>query len=129
MFRKLLSLALTSLLISPIAFVSAAAQTQTSAEQQQVGQIRIKVIRLGTGKQARVEVRLKDGSRLKGYIGAINEDHFTVIDSKHGTVSSVSYAQVQQLKNANRSPLIPLGLAAGVVGGVMLLVVISLRGS
>jgi hypothetical protein len=77
---------------------------------------------LGTGKRARVEIKLKDNTKLKGYIGAIAEEQFTVVDPKGGTVMPVPYNQVQQIKNTNRSGVYALGFAAGIIGGILILV-------
>ena len=129
MFEKLLSLALAVLLTGMITCVPASAQSQAEKDPQQAEKVKAKVTKLGAGKQARVEVKLKDNTRLKGYIGEIAEEYFTLIDPKHGTVTPVPYAQVQQIKNTNHSAAYALGLGAAVIGGVILVVVASLRGS
>ena len=129
MFKKVLSLALPCLLTTMITSVPVSAQLQAAREPQQTEKVKATVTKLGTGKQARVEVKLKDNTKLKGYIGEIAQEHFTLIDPKHGTITPVPYDQVQQIKNTNHSGLFALGLAAATIGGVMLLVVLSLRGS
>ena len=129
MFKKLLSVALAGLLMTMIMAVPASAQSRAAGESQQAEKVKAKVTKLGTGKQARVEVRLKDNTKLKGYIGAIAEEHFTLIDPKHGTVTPVPYEQVQQTKNSNHSAVYALGFGAAIVGGLMLVVVLALRGS
>lgn len=90
--------------------------------------VKTKVTRLGTGKQARVSVKLKDHTKLKGYVGEIGEERFTVIDSDRGTVTAVQYSQVQEIKNTNHSAAIALATGAAILGGVMLLVSLGLRG-
>jgi hypothetical protein len=129
MFKKLLSLGIAVLLTGAITSVPALAQSQVERETAQAAKIKAKVTRIGTGRRATVSVKLKDNSKLKGYIGQIAEEHFTLVDPKHGTVTPVPYEQVQQIKNTNHSAVFALGAAAGIIGGVMLLVVISLRGS
>ena len=129
MFKKLLAVALTSLFVSMMAAVPASAQSQAGGEAQQAEKVKGKVTRLGTGKQARVEVKLKDNTKLKGYIGEIAEAHFTVINPKHGTVTPVPYDQVQQIKNTNHSAAKALGLFAGTMTFLLLAVVLSMRGS
>src|SRR5713101_7587465 len=129
MFEKLLSLGLAGLLTSMIPYASSSAQSQTGREPQQAEKVKATVTKLGTGKQARVEVKLRDNTKLKGYIGAIAEEHFTLIDPKHGTVTPVPYEQVQQTKNSNHSAVYALGFGAAIVGGLMLVLVLALRGS
>ena len=129
MFKKLLSVAPTSVFVSMIANVPASAQSQVTTETQQTEKVKGRVTRLGTGKQARVEVKLKDNTKLKGYIGEIAEGHFTVIDPKHGTVTPVAYAEVQKIKSTNHSTAKALGLLAGTMTFLILAVLLSLRGS
>jgi hypothetical protein len=103
MFRKPLSLALALLLIATITTVSALVQSQTERQSTQAEKIKAKVAKTGTGKRAAVTVKLKDDTKLKGYIGEIAQDHFSVVDPKHGTVNQIPYDQVQQIKNDNRA--------------------------
>ena len=127
MFTRLLSLALAGLLISMV--TPAPAFAQAGSDQDQTLKVRAKVSKVGTGKKARVEVKLKDKQTLKGYIGEIAEDHFSLVDAKHGTVTAVPYDKVERVKNRTQSPFIPMALAAGVLGGLLLVVSLVLRGS
>ena len=120
MFKTILSLVLASL-ITMITSVPIAAQSQPD-------KVKAKVTKIGTGKKAGVDVKLNDNTRLKGYVGEIAANHFTVINSKHGTVTTVSYDQVQQIKSTERWVL-PLVLGVGTIIGVILIVAVSLRGS
>ncbi len=129
MFEKLLSPALAILLTIMAMPVCVRAQLKTAKAPPQADQIKAKVTRLGTGRQAQVEVRLKDNSKLKGYIGKIGEERFTVIDPKRGTVTPAPYDQVQQIKDTNTQGLRALAVGASVVGGLMLVVFLVLRGS
>lgn len=121
MFKTILSLVFACLLMTIITSVPVAAQAQAD-------EVKSKITKLGTGKRAGVDVKLKDNTRLKGYIGEIAADHFTVINSKHGTVTTVFYDQVQQIKSTDRWVL-PLVLGVGTIIGVILIVAVSLKGS
>ena len=117
MFEKILSLALAVLLIGMITCVPASAQSQAGKNPQEVERVKAKVTKLGTGKQARVEVKLKDNTRLKGYIGEIAEEHFTLVDPKHGTLLRFRTSRSNRLKTlitqgCTRSGLEQLSLAA-----------------
>ena len=129
MFKNLLSVTLGVLLLGMTTPVPSSAQSPTAKEPPQVDLIKAKVTRLGMGRQARVEVKLKDNTRLKGYIGQITEDGFALVDPRHGTVTPVPYAQIQQIKNTNHSGWYALGFGAAVIGGLMAFVALSLRGS
>ena len=52
------------------------------------------------GPKTRVEVRLQDGTKLKGSISAAGEDTFTIADSKTGTTRTMSYADVTRVKKS-----------------------------
>jgi hypothetical protein len=127
MFKQLASLALACLLIITLAPVPARAQTQAEKEARQTEKVKAKIIKLGTGKRARVEVKLKDNRRLKGYVSEIAEDHFSVADSKTGTVSTVPFNQVERVKSKDRTWIYAVALGAGTVVGLLIVVSISLR--
>ncbi|MEO7658576.1 MAG: hypothetical protein ABIV48_03085 [Pyrinomonadaceae bacterium] len=68
---------------------------------------------------ARVEVKLKNGTKLKGHVEKAADDSFTLLDSKTGTRQSIAYADIDSAKNA-RSGLKPstwiiIGAAAAAV--------------
>jgi hypothetical protein len=44
--------------------------------------VRLKVQKIGVGTEARVEVKMRDKTKLKGYLSATGQDNFTVTDSK-----------------------------------------------
>lgn len=101
------------------------ARAQMSADAQLVMKARTKVQTIGTGRAARVEVKLRDNTKLKGYVSAADENSFTVTDTKTGTTQTVAYADVAQVKKpggglSTRSWLIIGGaVAAAVIVGIV----------
>lgn len=88
---------------------------------------RREVAKLGVGEKARVEVKLRDNSKLKGYFGEANEDSFTVVDSKNGFKQRVAYIDVQKVNKAGsgfstRSWII---LGAAVAGAVATWIIVK----
>jgi hypothetical protein len=61
---------------------------------------RMKIEKVGEGPNARVDVKLLDGTKLKGYISAKDQDSFTVTDRKTGASSVVRYAEVSEVKKS-----------------------------
>jgi hypothetical protein len=53
---------------------------------------------VGVGRDARVEIKLRDHTKLKGYVGEAAEDSFTLIDAKTSAPRTIPYADVEQLK-------------------------------
>ena len=115
--RKPVRLALVLLLIAMSANPGAA-QSRPQDEPLAAEKVRAKVAKLGTGKRARAEVTLKDDRRLKGYIGEISENSFTLVDPKRGSVTNVAYDQVRHFKSNNRGGrdlAVVLGGTAGII--------------
>ena len=77
------------------------------------------IAKLGTGPAAQVELKLRDKTKLKGYIHEIAEDHFVLIDARTGAATAVPYPQVKQVKGNNLSTdakiTIGIGLAVLVI--------------
>src|SRR5439155_20163733 len=81
---------------------------------------RAKGASLGVWRNARVEVKLRDSTKLKGYISAAETDSFTIADSKTDATSTVRYAEVSEVKKAggglsSKSWIILGAAAAGTV--------------
>lgn len=73
-------------------------RAQTTGSTQLSEKARAKIQKLGVGRDARVEIRLRDDTSLKGYLSASGEDSFTVTDSKTGAARTVAYTDVTQVK-------------------------------
>jgi hypothetical protein len=85
------------LLVTALGFQHVGAQ---ATNDQATEKIRTKVQKMGVGANARVEVRLRDNTQLKGYITDANQDSFTVVDSRTGSSNTVSYADTSTVKKA-----------------------------
>lgn len=124
MVRRTLAIAISAILLTAaLGFQPSRAQTELDA--QAAGKARASVQKLGLGRNARVEVKLRDNTRLKGYISAAEQDSFTVTDSKTGDSKTVAYADVSNVKKSGgglstRAWLIIGGAAvAAVVVGII----------
>ena len=98
MRQKLCALALASLMINLIYFAPFAVAAKQKDAALPPEKVKAKIIKYGTGREARVEVKLLDGTKLKGYVSTIEADHFVVADAKHGNTTNVAYDQVRELK-------------------------------
>lgn len=97
MFRRMLSIILSGLMLST-ALVSQSASANTKKDMAPAEKARAAVQKIGTGEKARVEVKLRDNTKLKGYVSAADEDSFTVTDRKTGATTNVAYADALQVK-------------------------------
>src|SRR2546423_10152271 len=98
MRQKICALALAGLVINLICFTPLAVCAKQKDAALPPEKVKAKIIRYGTGREARVIVKLLDGTRLKGYVSAIEADHFVVASVKQGNTTSVAYDQVRELK-------------------------------
>ena len=118
--RKVLSLALVFLL-NLACITPTIAGTRSEKESQFTDRVKASIVKLGTGPEAQVELKLRDGKKLKGYVTQIADDHFVVVDLKAGATTVVPYPQVKQVKGNNLSNGVKIALVA-----VIALVVITL---
>jgi hypothetical protein len=65
------------------------------------------------GIDERVEVKLNDGTKLKGQINEIGEDYVVVADNKTGNVTRLTFTQVKQVKAREDNPLADPGALLG----------------
>ena len=107
-----------ALLTTVFGFHNVRAQTEPPAQAND--RTRASVQKLGVGRDARVEVKLRDNTKLKGFISASGQDSFTVTDAKTGASQTVAFADVAQVKKqggglSTRSWIIIGAVSAAVV--------------
>jgi hypothetical protein len=134
MFRKVLALTLIALLINVATATPVRAGAQVVEQTRNVEKVKENIRKLGTGEATRVELKLWDGRKLKGFIREVGADDFSIVDTKTGAAANVPYAQVRQVKGSNRLTAVKVGLTIAkgmaIVGavalGAMLLMLISI---
>lgn len=89
---------LISIMILATSFAFQSVQAQGGRDTNAAAKARLKVETLGAN--ARVDVKLLDGTKLKGYVSAKDQDGFTVTDSKTAANSAVRYSEVSEVKKA-----------------------------
>ena len=83
------------------------------------------IAKVGTGPAARVEVRLKDKTKLKGHVAEATDDGFNVADDS-GKTTRVAYAEVESVKavkpKSARKKFDEKGLiGVSLIGGIFLM--------
>ena len=117
MIKRHVAIAL-SVIITALSFglpVTARAQSTAGVEK-----IRAKVQTLYASKDSQVEVKFRDRTKVKGYIGSVEPVSFTLRDPKDGTSQSIAYSEVESITQASggistKTLLILGGVAAGAV--------------
>jgi hypothetical protein len=98
LIRKHVAIALSSIVLFSTFCFSSTTHAQTVPNAQAGEKARATVQKIGLGRDARVEVKLRDQTKLKGYVSAAEQDSFTVTDAKTGTSQTVRYAEVAKVK-------------------------------
>jgi hypothetical protein len=115
MIKKALPLVLIGLLINMAGVRFAYAGSKEEKEARFVEKVKESINRLGTGETARVEVKLHDKTKLKGYISQAGDESFVVVDAKTGAATKVAYPQVKQVKGNNLSKGAQIAIAVGIM--------------
>ena len=126
MSHRLLSALLITALVSLVAVQPALAATK--ADRQEVkraklaAKVRSSLTRLGTGPDARVEVRLRNATKVKGYVSSLSDTAFVVTDASGGA-TEVPYGDVTKVKGQNLATGWKIAIGAGVLFAVIYILV------
>jgi len=115
---KLISLFLLGLLLNLGSVNLLAGTAKNEKKEAEFAQkVKANVTKLGIGKDSKVQVKLKNGKKLKGYVSEINEGYFVVTDETTNQATQVPYPQTKQVKGNNLSSgvKIAIGLAIFVI--------------
>lgn len=66
--------------------------------QDQTQKVKAKIVKLGTGSDVRVTVKLKDGRKINGYVSETKSDNFILLDFKTGSATEIEYSDVKSVK-------------------------------
>ena len=115
MLKCVLSLVLAGCLLGVAGVKPAYAGSKEEKQTHFAEKVKEGISKLGTGTDARIEVKLRDKTKLKGYVSEAGEDSFVIVDEKTSATSTVSYAQVKQVKGHNLSTAAEIALGVGVI--------------
>ncbi|SRR5258707_359035 len=100
--KNFLITVLAALMINLLCVTAAPANPRADKDARYAAKVKAGILKLGTGPAAHVEVKLRDGTKLKGYVAEAGEDHFVVVDET-GASTEVPYPQVKQVKGNSLS--------------------------
>ena len=136
MFRKCFSLILACIFLCTTSGVSVGAQQKTDGKPSEAEKIKRKVLARGTGVEARVRVKLRDGSKIRGYVNEAAAEHFVVVrtDEQIGQSVRIDYREAKELKgygkglsSDRKNALIGTAVAVGVSVGAVFLFLLAIR--
>ncbi|HET8782387.1 MAG TPA: hypothetical protein VFM63_08215 [Pyrinomonadaceae bacterium] len=83
--------------------------------------VKTEIAKLGTGPDARVNLKLRDKTKLKGYISEVGDQSFAVVDDKTGAATTVAYPQVKQVQGNNLNTGVKIAIGIAIVAIVLLI--------
>lgn len=83
--------------------------------------VQTEIAKLGTGPNARVDLKLRDKTKLKGYISEAGAESFVVIDDKTGSATTITYPQVKQVRGNNLATGWKIAIGIGIFIAVALI--------
>jgi len=125
MHRLLSTLLVATLLLFGTSSVSRAAskaEREAAKQARRVDRLKQNLTRLGTGPDARIEVRTHDGKKIKGYVTALGDSTFVVSDASNTQVQ-VPYGDVTKVKGHNLATGWKIGIGAGIAFAILLILV------
>ena len=122
MLMRITSILLVVLLANMVSPSRAFASDKQDKETKFAEKTKTQLEKIGTGPDARVEVKMRDKTRLKGHISEISYEYFVVVDDKTGAATRVTYSQVQRVKGFNLSTGAQIAIGVGITVGVLIII-------
>jgi hypothetical protein len=115
MTKKLLASVVAALVFNLVCVISAPAKPSVDKDAQFTAKVKAEILKLGTGPAARVSLKLRDGTKLKGYVAEAGDERVVVVDGKSGASTEVPYPQVKQAKGNNLSTGVKIAIVVGII--------------
>ena len=122
MFRKLVTVLLVALMINLAGARLVYADSREEKEARFTEKIKANLLKLGTGESTRVKVKLRDQTKLEGYISDAGAETFTVTNHKTGMATTLAYTQVKSVQGNNLSTGAKIAIGVGVAAAVIFII-------
>lgn len=106
---------------------STSAKSKAEKAAEFAAKVKGEVARLGTGTESQIIVKLRDKTKLAGYVSKIGEESFFVTDAKTGVTTEVPYPTVTQVKGNNLNSGAIIAISVGITVAVILILGYALR--
>ncbi len=127
MYKSLLALALSALLLNQAAAGPLYAPNRSEKDARRAEKVKAKIAALGTGESARVRIALRNRrGEVAGYVREAGPVDFTLVDRKTGVVTVIPYAQVRAINPSHALSWAGLAVSLGVIVTVLAVGISSL---
>jgi hypothetical protein len=97
MMKQLISLLLSNALVVLSCTSSFGVSFQGEKEAKEIADVKTRIEKLGA-RTTRVEIKLRNKKKLRGYVQQIAEDYLVISDLKTNTETRVAYTEILQVK-------------------------------
>jgi hypothetical protein len=122
MYKKLFCLALVALIINLSGVRLTYAESKEEKQVRYAEKVKTNVLKLGTGESARVKVKLRDKTKLEGYISSGDEDGFVVTNPKTKVATEVAYPQVKSVQGQNLSTGAKIAIGVSIAAALIFII-------
>jgi hypothetical protein len=98
MYRRIWRGALAILLANLVCYAPVAADSKPQ-ENESAAKVKA-AVKTEADSGSPVRVRLRDGTRLKGYVSEAHDEDFVIVDYESGTSTRLTYLQVKEVKRS-----------------------------
>ncbi len=81
------------------------------------------IVQLGVGEESYVTVKLRDKTKLAGYISEAREESFVVTNLRTSEATTVAYADVKKVKGHNLSTGAKVAIGVGLIALAVMLII------
>lgn len=122
-FTRQLSLMLSgALLLVLCATPNTFAQSQDKKTLERAAKVKTEIAKLGTGKDARIAIKLRDKTQVAGYVSQVGEDSFVIADLNTNAATTVAYREVVQARGKGLSTGAKIAIGVGIGVGLFFLI-------
>ncbi|MFN0110005.1 MAG: hypothetical protein ACKVZH_14210 [Blastocatellia bacterium] len=127
MLKKTISMFLVFTMVYIGGAMTALAATSAEKDAARAAKVKAAVAKLGVGTDTRVSLKLKDKTKVEGYISEAGEESFVVADLKTNAPTTVTYPAVAKMsgKNLSTGAWVTIGVLAAV--GTVVLIILLIR--
>ena len=122
MCRKVMTLLLVVLVVNLAGVRLAYAESKEEKQARFAEKIKANVAKLGTGESTRVKVKMRDQSKLEGYISDAGAETFTVTNRKTGIATTVAYPDVKSVQGNNLSTGAKIAIGIGIAATIIFII-------
>ena len=101
---------------------TAVASSPPERESRYTQKIKASLLELGTGDATRITVKLKDKTKLTGYIKEIGDRSFVIADTATASATTVPYPDVVQVQGNNLSTGAKVAIGVGIAAAVIFII-------